>query len=179
MCRWNHWATETPRSYSFHNLDWALVFFLKMGHFRPLFSLFSSFLQTVNRKHMFNKSCRWLDSNPGPLVSEATALPTAPQPLPQMFSKILCLPLSFSHTIKPMSFANICTSTPTHGNLIAVFQFYKLNFYLFSSHDFGRFSSILNGKNLTEWSSEAMAQFVQCTVGTFNTTQSQFESSPR
>ena len=31
---------------------------------------------------MFNKSCRWLDSNPGPLVSEATALPTAPQPLP-------------------------------------------------------------------------------------------------
>ena len=31
---------------------------------------------------MFNKSCRWLESNPGPLVSEATALPTAPQPLP-------------------------------------------------------------------------------------------------
>ena len=32
---------------------------------------------------MFNKSCRWLDSNPGPLVSKATALPTAPQPLPK------------------------------------------------------------------------------------------------
>ena len=31
---------------------------------------------------MFNKSCRWLDSNSGPLVSEVTALPTAPQPLP-------------------------------------------------------------------------------------------------
>ena len=31
---------------------------------------------------MFNKSCRWLDSNSGPLVLEATALPTAPQPLP-------------------------------------------------------------------------------------------------
>ena len=30
---------------------------------------------------MFNKRCQWLDSNPGPLVSEATALPTAPQPL--------------------------------------------------------------------------------------------------
>ena len=26
--------------------------------------------------------CRWLDSNGGPLVSEATALPTKPQPLP-------------------------------------------------------------------------------------------------
>ena len=31
---------------------------------------------------MFNKICRWLDSNHGPLVSEATALPTEPQPLP-------------------------------------------------------------------------------------------------
>ena len=30
---------------------------------------------------MLNKSCRWLDSNPGPLVSEATILPTALQPL--------------------------------------------------------------------------------------------------
>ena len=28
------------------------------------------------------KSCRRLGSNPGPLVSEATALPTEPQPLP-------------------------------------------------------------------------------------------------
>ena len=32
---------------------------------------------------MFNKSYRWLDSNSGPLVSEATTLPTAPQPLPK------------------------------------------------------------------------------------------------
>ena len=31
---------------------------------------------------MFNKSCWWLDSNPGFLVLEATALPTASQPLP-------------------------------------------------------------------------------------------------
>ena len=31
---------------------------------------------------MFNKSCRWLVSNPGPLVSEATMLPTVPQPQP-------------------------------------------------------------------------------------------------
>ena len=30
---------------------------------------------------MFNKFCWWLDSNRGPLVSEATALPTEPQPL--------------------------------------------------------------------------------------------------
>ena len=45
-----------------------------MGHSRPLFSLFSSFLQTVNSKYMFNKSCWWLNLNPGPLVLEATTL---------------------------------------------------------------------------------------------------------
>ena len=28
---------------------------------------------------------RWLDSNRGPLVSEATALPTEPQPLPNVW----------------------------------------------------------------------------------------------
>ena len=78
-----------------------------MGHSRPLFLLFSSFLQTVNMKYWFNKSCRWLDSNPGPLISEATALPTAPQPLPQeyQFTGIVALvinaqsfcPKTFSH----------------------------------------------------------------------------------
>ena len=50
---------------------------LKTGHSLPRFLLFSSFLQTVN---MFSKNCRWPDSNPGPLVLEATTLPTAPQP---------------------------------------------------------------------------------------------------
>ena len=50
-----------------------------MGH------LFSSFQYTVDRKQMFNiwiNFCRWLDLNLGPLVLEATALPTDPQPLP-------------------------------------------------------------------------------------------------
>ena len=35
---------------------------------------------------MFNKFCRWLDSNRGPLVLEARALPTEPQPLPNMLN---------------------------------------------------------------------------------------------
>ena len=43
-------------------------FFRKITEFRPLFSLFSSYLETVNR-WLFNLSRRWLDSNPGPLVS--------------------------------------------------------------------------------------------------------------
>ena len=57
-------------------------FSFKNGLFRPLFGLFSSFLQfsqqlTVN---MFVvKFCSWLDSNRGPLVLEATTLPTKPQ----------------------------------------------------------------------------------------------------
>ena len=33
---------------------------------------------------MVNKFCCWLDSNPGPPVSEATALPIVPQPLPKI-----------------------------------------------------------------------------------------------
>ena len=37
-----------------------------MGHSRHLFLYFSSLLQTAN---MFNTSYRWLDLNPGPLVS--------------------------------------------------------------------------------------------------------------
>ena len=65
--------------------DVLVFFFKKTGHCRPLFSLFSSFQYTVDRKQMFNINfCRWLDSNRGPLVSEATALPTEPQPLPKI-----------------------------------------------------------------------------------------------
>ena len=45
--------------------------FLKIGCCR---SLFSSFLQTVNRKYWFNRSCRWLDSNRAPVVLEAYRL---------------------------------------------------------------------------------------------------------
>ena len=49
------------------------------------FSLLSSFQYTVDSKQMFNKYIifsRWLDSNRGPLVSEVTAQPNEPQPLP-------------------------------------------------------------------------------------------------
>ena len=58
------------------------ISFLKCA-FPGLFSyLFSSLLQTVNNKYWFNINCRWLYSNPGPQVSEATSLPTVPWPLP-------------------------------------------------------------------------------------------------
>ena len=52
----------------------------------PASFLFSSF-QTVDSKQIMSdiKVCRWLDSNSGSLVSESTALPTEPQPLPISF----------------------------------------------------------------------------------------------
>ena len=79
-------------------IDWLLLAMIsstsfKMGHSLTLFLYFRlSYKQlTVN---MFNKSCRWLDSDPGHLVSEATELSTEPQPLPpnfNLFAWILCM----------------------------------------------------------------------------------------
>ena len=60
--------------FCFLNKKWAIT-----GLF---FSLFSSFQQLIVNMFII-KSCRWLDLNYGPLVSEVTALPTEPQPLPQ------------------------------------------------------------------------------------------------
>ena len=56
-----------------------------MDNSRPLFLYFRLFcLQTVSSRWLFNKSYPWLDSNPGRLVSEATALSTVPQPLSRL-----------------------------------------------------------------------------------------------
>ena len=46
-----------------------------------LFLFYFRLFNTVDSKCSIN-FCRWLDSNRGPLELEATALPTAPQPLP-------------------------------------------------------------------------------------------------
>ena len=55
-------------------------FFKKMGHSRPLFLYFRLFNTqlTVNKCSIKIIFWRLLDSNYGPLVSEATALPTEP-----------------------------------------------------------------------------------------------------
>ena len=54
-----------------------------MGHRGLFFFYFSKFYKQLT-VIMFNKSWRWLDSNSGSLVSEATTLPTAPLPLPSL-----------------------------------------------------------------------------------------------
>ena len=65
----------------------VLIFFLTSGPFPASFyDWFSSFQYnwylTSKQRNVQYKFCRWLDSNRGPLVSEPTALPTEPQPLP-------------------------------------------------------------------------------------------------
>ena len=57
-----------------------------MGHSRPLFLYFRLFNTqlTVYKCSILINICRWLDSNCGTLVLEATALPTEPQPLPNL-----------------------------------------------------------------------------------------------
>ena len=57
------------------------AFFLKIGPCPVPFSLFSSFPQSTENRFII-KLCWWPDSNRGPLVMEASALPTLPQSLP-------------------------------------------------------------------------------------------------
>ena len=61
--------------------NWIMILFVKNGPF-PAFFLYFRLFNTVDSKQMLDKACWWLDSNCRSLVSEATALPTEPQPLP-------------------------------------------------------------------------------------------------
>ena len=79
-------------------------YFFKKWAIPGRFSLFSSFQHTVDSKQMLNiqtNFCWWLDSNRRPLVLEATALPTEPQPLPNCM-RYFCyrfVPTHCVHTI--------------------------------------------------------------------------------
>ena len=84
-----------------------------MGHSRPLFLYFVFSIQLTVHIVQY-KFCRRLDSNHGPLVLEATALPTEPQPLPKVvwpprdilnrYQKILFhVPKWSSYTLKLLS----------------------------------------------------------------------------
>ena len=53
------------------------------GLFFFIFRLFNTQLTVHNNCSILINFCRWLDSNRRPLVSEATTLPTEPQPLPK------------------------------------------------------------------------------------------------
>ena len=91
-------GTRFNGSVHFHSNTniWAYSMIFLNGPYPASFSLFSSFQNTVDSKQMFNiiiNFYRWLDLNRGPLVSEATALPTESQPLPiiqWMFVALFC-----------------------------------------------------------------------------------------
>ena len=70
------------------------------GHSRSLFLYFHLF-NIVERKQMFNKFRRRLGSNRGSLVSEGTALPTEPRPLPDNTN--LHLTVRFKFDLVPRS----------------------------------------------------------------------------
>ena len=92
-----------------------LFFLSKNGHSRPLFRYFRIFI-TVDSKQILDLiDCRWLDSNCGPLVLEATALSTEPQPLPWVHM------FGFFKWANPASFSFI------FGLFKQTIQFFKTN----------------------------------------------------
>ena len=79
------WLENTFILWTFKSMIWPHLWFfsfLKSGPFPASFSFIFVFsIQLIINKCSI-KFCRWLESNRGPLVLKATALPTAPQPLP-------------------------------------------------------------------------------------------------
>ena len=59
------------------------IHLLKNGPFPATFFLIFVFSTQLTENKCSIKVCRWLDLNRGSLVSEATALPAKPQPLPK------------------------------------------------------------------------------------------------
>ena len=90
------------------DFKWFACFFYQNGPFPGTFSLFRP-LGTVNSKYIQYKFCQRLDSNRGRLVSEANAMPTEPQPLPNN-NLLLSLRSIFSKitTMTKNPFACVC-----------------------------------------------------------------------
>ena len=65
--------------------DIICFFFKKMGHSRPLFTLFSSFQYSQLTGNVELKILPMTGFEPRTSGSEATAQPTEPQPLPKTF----------------------------------------------------------------------------------------------
>ena len=73
------------------NFGFFLFFFWAIPGLFFFIFVFSTHSWQKTNVHYINKFCRWLDSNRGPLVLEATALPTEPQPLPNFYGLFRCL----------------------------------------------------------------------------------------
>ena len=87
-----------------------------MCHSRPLLLYLGLFNTVDNNQKFYLIVCRWLDSNCGPLMLEATAIPTGPQPLSLCLLASITisfsLSLSFSFPLYQLSlFAFIYSSS--------------------------------------------------------------------
>ena len=119
----SHWPTLWKGVVFFVFLKWAIP-----GLFFVYFCLFI----TVDSKQMFNKFCRWLDSNCGHLVSEATALPTephnhCPQPLRQTKGLFVGLIVPMSQCYKQI-WSQCSYATLKYTTLMISFTNYVLYF---------------------------------------------------
>ena len=87
-------------TYFFNTDDSKQMAFFKNGPFPASFSfyLFLSFQYSLQLT-MFNIIFKWLDLNCGTLVSEATTLPTEPQPLPKSLCKIMTRLIYLIHSV--------------------------------------------------------------------------------
>ena len=76
--------------------SWLQILEQKLPKYLVTFRIdFFSFLLQTGASNQFNKSCRWLDSNSGPLASEATSLSPVPQTLPSNWWNFVCQPQSW------------------------------------------------------------------------------------
>ena len=86
QCKWCSFLQDTLLH---QNIIYLFYIFLNWGHFRPPSLYFRLFWIAIDRYTFKIIHCQCLDSNRGSLVSEATTLPTAPQPWPYI-GIILC-----------------------------------------------------------------------------------------
>ena len=103
------WLTYLGIHFQGRHCIWAprLLALFKVGHSRPLFLYF----------HLFNavqyNFCSWLVSNRGLLASEATTLPTEPQPLPTVpISQVILLFVSSNNEAGDGPFKERVKATP-------------------------------------------------------------------
>ena len=140
-------------------LDYGSYTFLKNGTFSDSFSLFLSIQYSLQKTKVQYKFGRWLDLNHGPLVSEATALLTDPQPLPRLLlleKFVRCFAFKFTLNFSVSKDAKKLLSR--RDVFVAKFTHYKL----FSRLLFDYFSGKTERTNRPIWSDDtALAREIQ------------------
>ena len=100
------------------------MFFLKKWAIPSFF--FFNFVFSIHSWQKTINFCRWLDSNCRPLVSEGTALPTEPQPVPlpkieRCYQKLFCCIRKIPPTFLARTFC--CTKCQTPSFILSLFIF--------------------------------------------------------